>query len=308
MSVVLSTICIIIFFRYYGGKNNPKLAKAIQKLTPKHRIYIEPYCGSCGMCLNKERSEIEIISDADREIYHLVKTMSDTVKGAMLKERLKAIEPDKQLFHEVRRQRLYGYTGLDDVEKATYIYYQLAFSFNACRTYYVGRKKEEYHRWVCKNIDRVYERLQGVDVRNMDAIDLISQYKGNEEVLMRIDPPYCTWLRSAKEVYGVDAMVSHQLRLMKELTTGEIKANIMLFGYHSPNGESDLYDNALLPKGWIRYLLADVPKSAANVKPGEEKPRGQEYIWLSPDYPLPYDIEDYIDVSTKTRWEDLFNE
>lgn len=234
--------------------------------------------------------------------------MSDPAKGEVLKEQLKALEPNKQLFNEIRRQRLYGYTGIDDIKKATYIYYQLVFSFNACRTYYVDRDRAEYHRWVCKSIDHVYQRLQGVDVQNMDSIDLIRQYKGIDDVLMRIDPPYCTWLRSAKEVYGVDAMVSHQLRLMKELTTGEIKAHMMLFGYRSPEGESDLYDNALLPQGWTRYLLADVPKSAANVKPGESKPRGQEYIWLSPEYPLPYDIENYIDISTKTRWEDLFNE
>lgn len=59
MAELLSTIGLIIFFRYYGAKNNPKLMNAIQKLTPKHRIYIEPYMGSGGMCLNKKGRKLK---------------------------------------------------------------------------------------------------------------------------------------------------------------------------------------------------------------------------------------------------------
>lgn len=298
------------FVSYYGGKNNRKLMKKIQKLMAiQHDIHIEGYMGSCTTLLNAPKVAVEVVNDLSWEMSHLLKVMSDREDGYELKEWLKKIDGYKELFEEAQEAKKYNYVGYNDVERALYEYVLLTFSFNNRKEYYSACKEIGYKARVEKNIDLVYKRLKDVKVCSKDAIDIVREFKGETDCLMVLDPPYCSWLRSpsAQKVYDVEADYSDQVKLLREITTSDVKAHIILFGYLSHDG-IDLYDTMLLPKGWTRYLLADVPKSSANVKLGEEKPRGQEYIWLSPDYPLPYDIEEYIDISTKTRWEDLFNE
>lgn len=298
------------FVSYYGGKNSRSIMKKIQRLMEiKHDIHIEGYAGSCTTLLNAPKVAVEVVNDLSWEMSHLLKIMSDREDGYELKEWLKKIDGYKELFEEAQEAKKYNYVGYNDVERALFEYILLTFSFNNRKEYYSACKEIGYKARVEKNIDLVYKRLKDVKVCSKDAIDIVREFKGETDCLMVLDPPYCSWLRSpnAQKVYDVEADYSDHVNLLREITTSDVKAYIILFGYLSHDG-IDLYDTLLLPKGWTRYLLADVPKSAANVKAGEEKPRGQEYIWLSPNYPLPYDIENYIDIRTKTRWEDLFNE
>lgn len=295
---------------YYGGKNNRKLMKKISRLVDiKHDTHIEPYAGSGGILLNSPKVAVEVVNDLSWEMSHLLKVMSDRNDGYELKEWLKKLEGYEELFEEALEAKKYNYVGYNDVERAMYEYVLLTFSFNNRKEYYSAYKEGGFKAQIDKNIDLVYKRLKDVKVCSKDAIDIVREFKGETDCLMVLDPPYCSWLRSpsAQNVYDVEADYSDQVKLLREITTSDVKAHIILFGYLSRKG-LDLYDTMLLPHNWTRYLLADVPKSAANVKAGEEKPRGQEYIWLSPDYPLPYDKENYIDINTKTRWEDLFNE
>lgn len=299
---------LIKFYSYYGGKNAPKIQRKIQALIPPHNISIEPYAGSAGITLNKERSGVEIISDGDRDISHLLSTMADKEKGFLLKERLKQLEINRCDFENARRAKIYGYNGMDDVERAVCIFIVICFSFNAARKNYRSVDKEDYQQIITRNIDLVYKRLQGVQVRCMDAIELINVYKEKEDVFMAIDPPYVSWLRTTKEVYSIEASFSDQYNLLTALTTGDIKANMMLFGYRSPKDSIDLYDYMLLRRGWTRYTLSEVSKSSAKVKEGECKPKAIEFIWLSPNYPLNENVGDYISLDSKRNWEDLFNE
>lgn len=298
----------IKFYSYYGGKNAPKIQRKIQALIPPHNISIEPYAGSAGITLNKERSEVEILSDGDRDISHLLATMADKEKGLLLKERLKQLEISRYDFENARKAKIYNYCGMDDVERAVCIFTVICFSFNAARKNYRAVDKEDYQRIVRRNIDLVYKRLQGVQVKCMDAVELINMHKEDASVFMAIDPPYVSWLRTTKEVYSIEAPFSAQHRLLTALTTGDIKANIMLFGYRSPKDSIDLYDYMLLKNGWTRYTLSEVSKSSAKVKEGESKPKGIEFIWLSPNYPLNENVGDYISLDSKRNWEDLFNE
>lgn len=298
----------IKFYSYYGGKNATKIQKKIQALIPAHKVSIEPYAGSAGITLNKKRSDIEIISDGDKDISHLLKTMADEIKGDELRKRLKQLDIDKSNFKYAKTAKVYNYYGMSDVEKAVCIFLVICFSFNAARKSYRAIDKKDYQRRINKNIDKVYKRLQKVDVRCMDAIDLINEYKEEQDVFMAIDPPYVSWLRTTKEVYSIEAPYSEQYNLLTALTTGDIKANMILFGYRSPSNSIDLYDYVLLRKHWTRYVLSEVSKASANVKEGEKKPKAIEYIWLSPNYPLADEIGEYIDVESKCNWQDLFDE
>lgn len=51
---------------YYGGKQN--LVKTILPLLPKHTTYVEPFVGGGAIFWAKNRSEVEVINDYNREL------------------------------------------------------------------------------------------------------------------------------------------------------------------------------------------------------------------------------------------------
>ncbi len=51
---------------YYGGKQN--LVTTILPLFPQHRLYAEPFVGGGAIFWAKERSEVEVINDTNREL------------------------------------------------------------------------------------------------------------------------------------------------------------------------------------------------------------------------------------------------
>lgn len=306
---MLKTCLYIIFFRYYGGKNNHKIINAIRALIPEHKIYGEPYAGSLGTLLNKVRAEKEYVYDADRNIVNLHQVMADPLKGAILKERLKNIEVTKAEFNYIKQQEFRGYQGLDDIEKAVCTYKLLVFSFNSCRKNFRGIEKEEYQKWITKSIDKVYERMQGVDVKWGNAMNMIEEFKRDENAFLFLDPPYCSWLRSegATNIYTVEANLRDQTKLLKAVVTSDVKAKIMICGYYSGKGKNDFYDSILLRNGWTRVKLAEVTKTAASVTKEGTKPKGIEYVWIN--YPVPNNTNNaiFLEKMTFTKWNDLFN-
>ncbi|MEM9931268.1 MAG: DNA adenine methylase, partial [Bacteroidota bacterium] len=61
-------------FSYYGGKQ--RLASRILKMIPEHNLYAEPFVGGGAVFWNKEKSEVEVINDTNRELinfYRVVK-------------------------------------------------------------------------------------------------------------------------------------------------------------------------------------------------------------------------------------------
>lgn len=294
----------IIFFGYYGAKNKHTYLKNTLPLIPDHKIYGEPYAGSLGVLLNKARAEEEYVSDGDEDIAFLHSVMADKEKGAILTERLKKIDVDKEEFEKIKHLAFMGYPNMDDVERAVCVFKTLKFSYNSCREYFRGVDKEVYQNWINKNIDRVHERMQGVHVAHENSMDVIERFKQNEDCFLFLDPPYCSWLRSegADDVYTVEADLEDQLMLLNSVTTSDVKAKIMICGYYSGDGENDYYDSVLLKNGWIRVKIAELTKTAANVREDGTKPKGTEYVWIN------YEPENNIlDNYTSVKWEDLFD-
>jgi len=61
--------------RYYGAKW--RIADWIISHMPPHRIYLEPFSGSCAVLLNKAPAEIETINDIDGEVVNFFKMLRD---------------------------------------------------------------------------------------------------------------------------------------------------------------------------------------------------------------------------------------
>lgn len=60
---------------YPGSKWS--LADLIIDNMPKHKSYLEPFCGSCAVFMNKQKATLETINDLDGRLVNLFKAMRD---------------------------------------------------------------------------------------------------------------------------------------------------------------------------------------------------------------------------------------
>ena len=259
------------FFRWYGGKI--RMLEKLEALIPEHKIYLEPFVGSGALALNHIRSPVEIINDLDGDIANLFAVMADREKGKELIKRLLNVPYDRKLFNVVREEQKHNFIGYNSIEKAVLTYIMISQSFNAARSSFSKdgyASSIVYQRDLKNNLYKVYERLENVQIFNVDALDLLPCYVDNEEVFAFLDPPYRHDLRgrNADKVYKCELSDSQQIKLLKIIRTATAK--ILLCGYKKEKG-IDLYDAYLLPYGWKCYKLMDVPKSAQNKATTKEK-------------------------------------
>lgn len=274
------------FIPYYGSKR--RMVKKLKKMIPEHRTYLEPFVGSGALLLNHERSDLEIVNDKDKEIANLFEIMADRKNGRQFINELQTIHYGKELFEAVKCAKKKYFNQFTKVERAVLKYYLLTTSFNATGKHFAtGRvaSEEEYRKRVCRFLEEVYERLDGVIVLNVDALDLVEEFVEDENTFIFMDPPYLKSLRGkgAGNVYGCEMGIREHITMLK--TIRNAKAKIMLCGYWM--GADDLYDSVLIPYGWNRIFVGDYPKNAQKQK---VRDMGSEYVWIN--YTLPVDIEE----------------
>lgn len=164
------------------------MAKHIVKHFPEHKIYIEPFCGSCSVLFAKPKSFVEIVNDRDDTIVNVFKTLRDD--PLILAAKLWAMP---------YAQRNWAFPTDCDAEKAAlaiaqakqfYIGNQTTstFSVDACAAAHKP-KSEVWSDWHDRVIPAA-SRLKSVQILNRDAIEVIERFKGNPEALIYIDPPY----------------------------------------------------------------------------------------------------------------------
>lgn len=285
---------MIKFFSWYGGKI--RMVNYIKPLIPMDvTAFYEPFMGSGAVTLNKWRDGVEVLNDVDTDITRLFSLMADKEKGKVLIERLLKLEYSQEQFEIAKKATKNKFLNIsDEFRKAELTFILITQSFNSTRkNYRRGVSQETYSNDLYFHLPKVYERLQGVIIKNMDGIDLIQDIKDNESTFVFCDPPYRKELRGAKDVYKCELSSENQVRLLKTIVNSKCK--IMLCGYRSGNG-SDLYDEYLLPYGWKHYRIAELVKSCQNKK---TKDIAEEWIWVN--YELPTSAKYFIDLSTSQR-------
>jgi DNA adenine methylase len=239
--------------RYFGGK--ARLASWIVPFLPPHTIYVEPYLGAGSILFRKPRAPNEIINDLDGEVVNLFRVL----RGPRAEELIRGLRFTPYARDE---QTLAHAPVEDEVERARRLVVRSHMSHGTGGTR-LDRQKgfrkdgpsgatDVAGEWAAMpaQLRLMVDRLAGVTIENMDALELVRVYS-DPKALIYADPPYVHQTRQlgklkggeAYHVYGHEMTDEDHGRLLGELVAS--KSMVVLSGYDCP-----LYAEAL--QGWRR--------------------------------------------------------
>ena len=243
---------------YYGGKNRPCLRDAILRCLAPNEGYLEAFCGSAGILLNRPPSRIEIANDADGLLVNFFRVLREDRER--LVEVLK-LTPFARAEREACIEALKNAESLDRIEMARCWYAAIAMSHvgelsggmradpvSAAR--FAGRIRDDLHR--------IAERLASVCIENRDAVEIVGKWASDPGWTIYCDPPYLyeTRARGSRETYRVDNSEDLHERLLEAVQGA--RAQVVISTYRNP-----LYDRML--KGWQTISIdVDNPSSKAS--------------------------------------------
>lgn len=154
---------------------------------PRHRVYVELFCGSCAVLFAKKQSTIEIVNDADKRLINVFLQMRQhpAELAALLK-----VTPYAQEFSKMQAKH-------GTIEDASLFIATSAQGFierksNAWRLDARGEKATNPKKWVewYKRVQPVAERLKHVQILSEDALNALQRVTDIDDALIYVDPPY----------------------------------------------------------------------------------------------------------------------
>lgn len=265
--------------KYPGSKWS--VANWIISFFPEHHSYLEPFLGSGAVLFNKQRSHIETVNDLDGNVVNLFWWIKH--------------DPER-LAHEIywtpyaRQVYENAFVAVpeDPFEKAVIFYIQLnmghGFRTNGEK---VGWKNDVQGRerayasqdWVYlpDKIMQAAERLRGVQIENMPAVELMRRFN-YPNVLVYLDPPYMPDTRHGKQ-YRFEMFTEKSHAELLEAAKAH-KGPVLISGY-----ETDLYNDML--QGWHKETTTCYSQVCS---------RKQEVLWMNfePKMPKQMSIADIL--------------
>lgn len=225
-------------FAWYGGKT--RLAPTIAGLLPPHRVYIEPFAGSCAVLFAKQPSDCEVINDLDGSVVNFFRVVRDRPEAL---ERACRLSPYSRA--EWRNCAEMDCPDADSVERARRFWVRVTQSFAAktgsgwsCSTSRSPPASVSAIGAVAR-FEEVAARLRRVAIEQCDAVACIERLARPDAVIY-LDPPY---VMSTRSVLGKRPAGDY----LHELTDADHRrlaaavhntpATVVLSGYPSP-----LYD------------------------------------------------------------------
>jgi DNA adenine methylase len=233
---------------YFGSKQT--IAPWIVSLLPDHGHYVEPFAGGLSVLLAKPRSRMETVSDLDAELMTFWRVLRDRPE-----ELLRAC----MLTPHGRAELAATWDPTEDeLELARRIWCRLAQGRsgtlrNTGWRHYIdpagsSTSMPGYLEAYANRLAAAAERLHGVSLEALPALEVITRYGSRPGVLLYVDPPYLGTTRGWGNNYR------HELKTADEhcelaAALADCRATVVLSGYDSPL-YADLYD------GWHRYEQA----------------------------------------------------
>jgi DNA adenine methylase len=175
---------------YYGGKQT--LAPLIIQLIPEHILYAEPFFGGGAVFFMKEKSQVEVINDTNRELVNFY-TVAQT-RFAELQHIIRLTLHSRDAHHSA--EIIYHNPQLfDEVKRAWAVWVLCSQGFSSKMDGPFGYDKTQ--NTTSRRIDNKREnfteqyldRLRHVQVECADALYIISS-RDHDGAFFYCDPPY----------------------------------------------------------------------------------------------------------------------
>lgn len=195
-------------FGYFGAKQ--RVATRIIDMLPPHNAWIEVFCGSAVVTLNKPIAPIEVINDLDGNVVNLFTVLRDNAEELCRRVALTPYARDEfvqarngdDIKDPLERARRFLVATMMTVNGTSGSVHNSGFSVSD--SYVRGGREARVNRWyqLPERLERVVERLRSIRIENKDAIRVVKQYADRPGTLMYLDPPY---LMNREHVYATDA-------------------------------------------------------------------------------------------------------
>lgn len=245
--------------QYPGSK--VRMSKLILQLLGEHGAYVEPYLGSAAVILAKPRVPVETVGDTHDLLIAFYRTLRDRKRDLVdALVHTPYARAEFLLAQEDSRE-------LDDLERARRFMIRVNQAFvgsNGRGTWTTTTRSSSGHsnatKWLnyVTRLNEVGNRLQGVQIDNLDALVLIERAVKAQDarLAMYLDPPYILTTRNGVK-YDSDVPDSHHTHML-ELATQAVGPTV-ISGYANSLYESVLEDT----HGWARLEIDTASSSGA---------------------------------------------
>lgn len=259
--------------RYYGGKF--LLAPWIIAHFPesyRDLHYLEPYGGGGSVLLRKSPSVLETYNDLDSAVTSFFR---------VLRERPEELIRSLELTPYSREEYQLSLLAMTDpreneleLARLFFVRYWQSIAGNGERPgWKVGRTKfgrytsnPESFRIAIGNLSRIAERLRGVQIENMEALELIRK-ADYPESLFYVDPPYVMGSRIMQSgSYAHELSNDDHMRLSETLRG--LSGYVLLSAYEDP-----LYEELYRAHDWIS-VSAETRANSGRI--------AEEILWINP--------------------------
>ncbi len=225
---------------YYGGKQ--QLCKIILELIPPHVLYGEPFLGGGAVFFGKEKSEVEVINDTNREVINFYKVVKDdfislekliriTLHSRSQHEDAHVIFNNPHMFSEIKRAWAVWVLANQSVQSI--IDNSWGYERKSSKTSLKCNNKRESFT------EDLAIRLQNVQVECADA-NYIIQSRDSADSFFYCDPPYIDTCQGHYDGYSA----SDYEVLLTNLSG--IKGKFLLSSF-----PSDLLSRFIKEHGWF---------------------------------------------------------
>jgi DNA adenine methylase len=259
----------ILAFNYFGSKFTHVENLIIN--FPSHLHFVDVFCGSMTVILNKKKSRIDTANDINGDVINFFKVLREQPQQLIDLLQLTPVSREEfnnawdvencsdleraRRFYVRSRQSLYG-LGTQEKNKG----WHSAVSNSRC---HLG---ENVSRWLSgvSNLKNIVERLREIQIENRDYKQIINQFD-DATTFFYLDPPYLPESRSAGDDYKHDFSKEqhHELSYLLHL----IKGKAMISGYDCQTMK-ELYSD---------WRQVDFPIKRNNIR----KTKVVESIWMN---------------------------
>ena len=264
----------LIAFNYFGGKFT--LADKLQSFFPEHIHFIDVFCGSMVVTLNKKYSQIDTANDINGDVVNFFK---------MLRENPDDLISQLILTPIAREEFNYSWNtdNISDIERARRFYVRMRQSFcgmgaqrknkgwhmvktksNAT----IGETVSRWHNGINK-LWPVIQKLTHIQIENRDFRDLIRAIDF-PDAFFYCDPPYPKDVRCSFNDYRYEFSQADHDDLAEMLH--KIKGKAMISGYDGPTMQR-LYGDWRIHRFQVKFN---------NIRSSQV----QECIWMNYDAPF----------------------